>query len=229
VQGEKLSVGGQNFFLRAIRHSGTPLKTLRDAGFNTLWVDEGTEPETVEQAVNLGFWLVPMLSVGDRARPPVARGQAPGQLTSNQLVGRTHGALPVAGCRPVLGPRRRTRNGSSTRRSRAPPPPSAPSIRRGHWRPISGMVFVAIPAVSTRSMLGVHRWPLMTGLELTQYRDWLASRRTLAQSAQGSTFCWTWVQTHLPDWFTTQVYEKPSTVGFNEPVGPQPEQIRLLT
>jgi hypothetical protein len=40
---------------------------------------------------------------------------------------------------------------------------------------------------------------------------------------------WTWVQTHLPDWFTELVYQRPGSAGFNEPVGPQPEQIRLLT
>src|SRR5262245_11277991 len=85
VQGEKLVVGGRNFFLRGIRHTGTPLKTLREAGFNTVWFDESTEPETVEQAVNLGFWLVPMLAVDDSQGP--GRGPA-GQLTSNQLVGR---------------------------------------------------------------------------------------------------------------------------------------------
>src|SRR5262249_35344646 len=78
-------------------------------------------------------------------------------------------------------------------------------------------------------MLGIHRYPLMTSLELPQYREWLASRRILAQSAQGGTFCWTWVQTHLPEWFTTVAYEKPAALGFSEPVGPQPEQIRLLT
>ncbi|HKB35311.1 MAG TPA: hypothetical protein VKD72_02590 [Gemmataceae bacterium] len=228
VQGEKLNVGGQNFFLRAIRHSGTPLKTLRDAGFNTIWVDEDTDPETVEQAVNLGFWLVPMLSVGDRGRPPVARGQAPGQLTSNQLVGRRMAPFLLQDavlCWDLGGGLATEQYTSVTSTASAirtvdPSRPLAADIWDGFRRYSSGIDQV---------MLGVHRWPLMTGLELTQYRDWLASRRTLAQSAQGSTFCWTWVQTHLPDWFTTQVYEKPSTVGFNEPVGPQPEQIRLLT
>ena len=47
-------------------------------------------------------------------------------------------------------------------------------------------------------MLGVHRWPLLTGMELTSYRDWLTQRRQLAQPGA---FCWTWVQTHVPDWF----------------------------
>jgi hypothetical protein len=39
---------------------------------------------------------------------------------------------------------------------------------------------------------------------------------------------WTWVQTHLPDWYANLVYDHPGASGFNEPVGPQPEQIKLL-
>jgi hypothetical protein len=66
----------------------------------------------------------------------------------------------------------------------------------------------------------------MTSLELTQYRDWLNQRRQLARPG---TFFWTWVQTHLPDWYTTLIYEQSSAAPFREPIGPQPEQIRLMT
>ena len=51
----------------------------------------------------------------------------------------------------------------------------------------------------------------------------------MRKASQPGTFTWTWIQTHLPDWFTTLAYEKPAALGFNEPAGPQPEQIRLLT
>jgi hypothetical protein len=33
----------------------------------------------------------------------------------------------------------------------------------------------------------------------------------------------------LPDWFTNLVYEQSGSAAFHEPIGPQPEQIRLLT
>ena len=67
----------------------------------------------------------------------------------------------------------------------------------------------------------------MTSLELGQYRDWLTQRRNLAQSGG---FSWTWVQTHLPDWYTSLIYDRPGAGHpFTEPIGPQPEQIRLLT
>jgi len=40
----QLLVNGKPFFFRGIRHSDTPLQTLRDAGFNTIWVDYTSPP-----------------------------------------------------------------------------------------------------------------------------------------------------------------------------------------
>src|SRR5262249_994235 len=64
------------FFMLAIRHSGTPLKTLRDAQFNTVWFPNGATPATIEEAVRHGFWVVPTLplpgSEWDSARRPKA-------------------------------------------------------------------------------------------------------------------------------------------------------------
>src|SRR5262249_5589647 len=73
-------------------------------------------------------------------------------------------------------------------------------------------------------MLGTHRWPLCTSLELSAYRDWLDMRRPLAVD----NYSWTWVQTHLPEWYTRMVYDSDGEQGFKEPVGPMPEQIRLV-
>src|SRR5262249_40476858 len=75
-------------------------------------------------------------------------------------------------------------------------------------------------------LLGAHRWPLMTALEIPQYREWLNQRRLLGNS---NTVMWTWIQTHLPDWHTNLVYDRSGGPGFDEPVGPLPEQVRLLT
>src|SRR5262249_19767257 len=94
-------------------------------------------------------------------------------------------------------------------------------------RPLSADVWDGFQPYSRNvNLLGVHRWPLMTGLELPQYRDWLNQRRLLANPG---TFTWTWVQTHLPDWHTNLVYDRSNAAPFAEPVGPLPEQIRLLT
>src|SRR5439155_858196 len=74
-------------------------------------------------------------------------------------------------------------------------------------------------------MLGFQRWPLMS-LDLLKYRDWLEQRRRLARPG---TFTWNWVQTHAPDWYTQLIYDRAPSATFEEPIGPLPEQIRLLT
>src|SRR5262249_11819522 len=78
----QLLVSGQRFLLRGIRYSGTPPDVLREAGFNTVWLDEDVDAKLVEEAVNKGFWLVPTV------RPPddIAQGggRVQGQLTSRE-------------------------------------------------------------------------------------------------------------------------------------------------
>ena len=65
----------------------------------------------------------------------------------------------------------------------------------------------------------------MTTLELPQYREWLETRRRLANPG---VFSFTWIQTHLPDWYAELLYNQSAQAEFREPVGPQAEQIRLL-
>ena len=75
-------------------------------------------------------------------------------------------------------------------------------------------------------MVGAHRDPLMTSLELDRYARWLNQRKILGS---GSKFNWTWIQTHMPEWQVRLLYDRPIADDFPEPIGPQPEQIRLLT
>src|SRR5262249_19498107 len=75
-------------------------------------------------------------------------------------------------------------------------------------------------------LVGMHRWPLMTGLGLSRYKEWREQRGKLARPG---TFTWSWVQTHAPDWYTELVYDREPSAVFDEPIGPQPEQVRLLT
>jgi len=209
----QLLVNGKRFFFRGIRHSDTPLNTLRDAGFNTIWFDPLTSPALMEEAVNLGFWLVPALPTtendprlasADSLRQEIARflerdavlfWDVGGGLTEEQANIVVHTAQMIRAADP--------------------------------GRPVGGDAWDGLDAYSFKlDLLGVHRWPLMTGLEIGQYRRWLNQRRLRAREG---VFLWTWVQTHLPDWYTALVYKRPSMAGFDEPVGPQPEQIQLLT
>jgi hypothetical protein len=208
-----LLVSGRPFLFRGIRHSDTPLKTLRDAGFNTIWVDYATAPGLLDEAVNLGFWLVPAL--------PVTRGQAP--QASPEDLGREVGRFLESDAVLFwdLGGALLTEDEAKVART-------AQTVRAADpQRPLGADVWDGFrPYSRNLDLLGVHRWPLMTTLELTQYREWLNQRRLLARPG---TFFWTWVQTHLPEWYMSLVYERDDSKGFDEPVGPQPEQIRLLT
>jgi hypothetical protein len=220
---DQLLVGGKRFFFRAIRHTDTPLKTLRDAGFNTVWLDSRATPDTVEEAVNNGFWLVPAVPLARGTDTTVSRGSE-NYLVSQDAVGRLvsrymeqdavlfwdigAGGLAVEHADHV------TRTAKLVH-------------ARDPQRPLGADVWDGFQTYSRNvNLLGVHRWPLMTSLEMTSYRDWLNQRRLLANPG---TFMWTWVQTHLPEWHTQLVYNKTASDGFDEPIGPLPEQVRLLT
>jgi hypothetical protein len=221
LSGNKLLIGEQGFFMRAIRHTGTPLKTLRDAGFNTIWLDETTPPDLIDHAVDLGFWIVPSLTPPDQPD-----GATPGQVTSlNEAFGRK--VAQYAYLDAVLGwdlgsnlqqeGYQKVSRTAQAFRQADPMRPLIADVWDGHLSYTRGL---------DPLMLGVHRWPLMTTLELSGYKEWLMQSRRLATP---DTFCWTWIQTHLPDWYSTLVYNQTSADGFNEPVGPQAEQIRLMT
>jgi hypothetical protein len=223
LKGNQFVVNGEKFFVRGIRHTGTPLKTLRAAGFNTVWLDETTPPGLIEDATNLGFWMVPMIA------PPTVQtrsGPIDAQLTAVNETFRNKMSLFLRSDSVLawdLGGNEPFENCALVSRT----------IQTFHavdpLRPVAVDVMDGLKAYSGDGndlMLGTHRWPLMTGLEMTSYRDWLTQRRRLARTEP---FCWTWIQTHLDDWYTSLVYDRPGTGGFNEPVGPLPEQIRLMT
>ncbi len=211
---------GQKLFIRGIRHTGTPLKTLSDALFNTVWMNESTPPGLLEDAANLGFWIVPSITAPTAPKPGEAL------LTANEAFAKkvsrflTNEAVLAWNIGSDL---EQEQAADTTRLARAfrsadPTRPLAYDVRDGYQRYAHG--------VDPQIMLGIHRWPLMTSFELLSYRDWLTQRRNLAGL---DTFCWTWIQTHSPDWFTTVAYDRVSTASFTEPIGPQPEQIRLMT
>jgi hypothetical protein len=74
--------------------------------------------------------------------------------------------------------------------------------------------------------IGTHRWPLFTSLELNWYKEWLAQRKALTPPSKMS---WSWVQTHLPEWYVQLLCGQPDVTQFDYPIGPHPEQIRILT
>jgi len=211
--GSQLRVGGKSFFIRGIRHSDTPLKALRDAGFNTVWVDAGDDPALLQQAADLGFWLVPSLPL-TQPDAHFASAETLGLVVNRfpaldaVLLWDLGGALAMEQCGLVT---------RAAQQVRAADP----------GRPIAADVWDGLlPYSRNLNLLGIHRWPLMTAMELKDYATWLQQRRLLANPGS---FTWTWIQTHMPDWYTTLLYDRASGESFEEPIGPQPEQIRLLT
>jgi len=214
LRGDGLIVRGQRYFFKAIRWSDTPLDVLQQAGFNTICFDTSADPKVIKEAAAKGFLVVPSVPL---ANP----GDVPSDLLASTLARFTaydnvlfwdvgSGGLALEQALAAGRTASLVRNTDSQ-------------------SPIAVDVWDGFQAYRAEKfdMLGIHRWPLMTGLELGQYRDWLTQRRNLTE---GQSFAWTWVQTHLPDWYTTLIYDRPGAgPAFNEPIGPQPEQIRLLT
>jgi hypothetical protein len=220
LEGNKLLVGGKPFFPRVIRHSGTPLKTLRAARFNVVYFDETTPPDLIDHAVDLGFWIVPSLTVPDA--PDNAN---PAQLTAlNASFGRM-----VSQYKSIDGVLCWDLGSNLQHESFLKVTRTAQAFRQADPdRPVTADVWEGYGDYRgvDQLMLSVHRWPLMTGLDMGSYKEWLVQRRRLAPP---DTYCWTWIQTHLPDWYSSLVYGHTGAEGYSEPVGPQAEQIRLMT
>ncbi len=209
----QLLVGGRRFLMLGINHTNTPIRTLRQAGFNTVFVDYKTDPALLKQAVDLGLWLAPKLRVmSDDAK-----------LTSNEGIAReiSHYADLDAVLLYDLG-------GMFTFEQSVPMARAAQVVRAADpGRPIAAEVWDGmLPFSRSLNMMGVHRWPLMSTLELPKYREWLELRRNLANP---DTYMWTWIQNHLPDWYARILYDRAGDGDFQEPVGPQAEHIQLLT
>lgn len=216
---DQLTVDGRRFFFRGIRLTDTPVEVHRRAGFNTLFLEPTVSNQTIEELARHELFAVPMLAL-----PELDRGVIPVVRSEGGLLPReTRSRLDQTGRLLFwhLGDDRgqeqleRVARLASGVRELDPDRPVGVNAGEALW-PYSRHV----------DLLGIHRWPLHTGMELSQYRDWLRQRRNLARPG---TFTWTWVQTHLPAWHTELVYQRPPTASFEEPIGPTPEQIRLLT
>jgi hypothetical protein len=213
------------FFMLAIRHSSTPLKTLRDARFNTVWFPYDAPQPVLDEAIRHGFWVVPTLPLPAGAwdaRKPRRPDPAELQQDATRLAdflrkflagdavlmwdlggGRTAEDIP------------RVRQASDVLRTYDPRRPRAVDLWDGY-----SAYSAYVDAV------GAHRWPLFSSLELVYYREWLAQRRALIPPGK---MTWTWVQTHMPDWLLGMLCGRPDPEKLDEPVGPHPEQIRVLT
>jgi hypothetical protein len=210
--GERLKVGGRPFFFRGIYVTDTPLEKLREARFNTIFLDQSANPALIREAQDRGLWVVPMLRVfGDDSRP-----LPPDELPKS---------LSRFGDADILF----VDFGNTLAYEQATPVSrSVQAVKEfGQARVTGADVWDGmLPYSRTLNLVGVHRWPLMTTLELPRYREWLKQRRELANPG---VFLWTSVQTHLPEQLAHLLHERSAAGSFDEPVGPQAEHLQLLT
>ncbi|HZZ80725.1 MAG TPA: hypothetical protein VFE62_19640 [Gemmataceae bacterium] len=211
-EGNRLVVGKQRMFFRAIRYTDTMLPVLRNAGFNTVCFDRNVNPALLNEAGELGLWIVPELRVMNDDGLPLAADEITKQVNRNAdndalLFRHIKGVLDYEKAQVVA-------RQVSTAHQADPAHPIAADVWDG-----------LMPYSRSIQLMGMHRFPLMTTMELPKYREWLETRQKLANP---NSFTWTWIQTHLPDQFGELLYNQSTQAEFKEPVGPQPEQVRLL-
>ncbi|MCU0705683.1 MAG: hypothetical protein MUF18_17070, partial [Fimbriiglobus sp.] len=217
--------GGRPFFMRAVRHTGVPLGVLEQARFNTVWFPADVADDVYEQAVRAKFFLVPQLPLPEADWDPAKPNQTDPALMEKdaELLARHFQRFATSDAVLMwdLGSGRTT---NQVRRVAK----LADAVRRlDPRRPRAVDLWDGYSAYSSYvDAIGGHRWPLFTSLELSGYRDWLTQRRALTAPGKLN---WTNIQTHLPEWYQNNVFGKPNCERFDQPVGPHPEQIRLLT
>lgn len=215
--GGQIRVDGKPFFFRAIRHTGTPLHVLRQAGFDTLWLPPDASDELIADAGRDGWLIVPTIPLvpargDDESRVNVDR-------TANELDAFMRKFTAADVLFWDLGGGRTS--GDEPRVAR-----TCEAIRRNDpRRPRGADIWDGFSAYSSYlDVVGAHRWPLFTSLDMARYRDWLTQRQTLTATPRAT--YWTWVQNHLPDWYVETVLEQKEP--FTDPIGPHPEQIRVM-
>jgi hypothetical protein len=211
-EANRLTVGKQRMLFRGIRYTDTMMPVLRNAGFNAIFFDTKANPTIMTEAADAGLWIVPEFRIkGDDG---VAL--SPDDLTKQVQRFADNESVLFRRIGGILSFEQATMVSRAMQVARG----ADPAIRIGGdvW---DGM----LPYSRSVNLVGISRFPLMTTLELPKYREWLETRRKLANP---DAFTWTWIQTHLPDWYSELLYNQDARAEFKEPVGPQPEQIRLL-
>ncbi len=217
-RGGQLLVEGKPFFFRAIRHTGTPLHVLRAAGFDAVWLPTDAAEELIDEATREGWFVVPAAPLVDTVGVSTNAGL-------NREAAAFDSFLRKFGNADVLF---WDLGGGLTEEQVNRVELTSKVIREGdRRRPLGGDLWDGFGSYSQYlDVVGAHRWPLFTSLELSRYRDWLTQRRQLV--ANSRCVYWTWIQNHLPEWYVSNILEKRNDDQFEDPVGPNPEQVRLL-
>ncbi|MCS7016104.1 MAG: hypothetical protein NZM42_08325 [Gemmatales bacterium] len=204
---ECLYVNGRAVLPRLIRDAGTPLAVLREAGFTGLLVAADTPEARLREAADLGFLLVPSWP---NLRERLAKEADPTALLARQIE-----RFPVA--ENVLC--WHLGSGWSSEQAEALRP-LVSGLRHRNRLLLAIEAWDGLRGYSRQvDILGTHRWPLHTALELRDYHTWLMQRRRLADPG---TYLFTWVQTHAANWMKELLSASSARTI-------DPEQVRILT
>lgn len=212
MKGGQLLVDGKPHFFRAVRHTGVPLHVLRAAGFDAVWLPPDAAADTVADANREGWFVIPSAPAGGGTSTVSAvPGESPFDAVRRKFAGSDILFWDLGG-------------GLTDDREREVHDTAALLRKADRRRPLGGDLWDGYGAYGQYlDVVGAHRWPLFTSLEVPNYRDWLAQRRQLVG---GRPVFWTWVQNHVPDWYTANLKGGPG--GLAETAGPHPEQVRQL-
>ncbi|MBY0229336.1 MAG: hypothetical protein K2W96_08670, partial [Gemmataceae bacterium] len=204
LSGKRLLVDGKPFWMRLFRWNGIPAKIVNESNCNAVLLDESATDEQIADAVRNGLRLVPSLSPAPSTKALVER-----QARFPDVLGWSLGSnLDASQSTEMFSWAKRLQGGDTQRLLLA----DVWDGYRGYARSLDG------------GLIGTHRWPLFTSLELSRYREWLAQRRDLIQAS----YTWAWVQTHSPEWMMRLCHPEAGKAALKEPTGPTPEQVRLL-
>lgn len=205
-----LLVDNRPTFVRAIQYQGEPLAFLKQLGFNAVWLPELARAEMVDQARELGLWLI-----CPPPRQPVAAGLSPAD-----------NAIPPIG--PALDRVLVWDLGSGLSNDRfAEIRQWAEQVRladRQASRPLICRPESELRGYSrVADMLVIGRSPIGSSLELNDYGTWVRERPRLARPG---TPIWTTVQTQPPPTLVQQWQVLGQ--GDHVPTTMAAEQIRLM-
>lgn len=208
LAGSILFVDGRPMFPRIIEHRGEPLETLKQMGFNAVWLRRLPAPEVLEEADRLGLWLI--------CPPPRPVGGDTASQASLADIGPRFDCVLAWDLGGDLTP-------SDLESTRVWAEQVRAADRRGHrpliCRPKTDLRGFSRPA----NILLVDRRPVGTSLELGAYAEWIRQQPLLASLG---TPLWTTVETQP----NAAVGEQLRAIepGASVPSAISPEQIRLL-
>ena len=210
LQGSLLLIDDRHMLPRAIEYQGEPLAFLKGLGFNTIWLPSPPNAEILQEARQLGLWLVcpPPAIVFNRIDG--ARG------VSRGAIGSEYDCVLAWDLGRGLRGRQLSDVGQLAKLTRAADQPGR--------RPLICGPGTDLRAFSRQvDLLLLGRSPLLGSLELTDYGKWIRTRPWLASPGKST---WTTVQTQPAESLLEQW--RVLNGGDSPPLSISSEQIGLL-